>query len=51
MKEHLEGDLDKDSAQTTTLPAISEAQRRKEREIVAKEVRNNGCVDLCTMSL
>ena len=39
MKEHLEGDLDKDAIPTSAMPAISEAQRHKEREIVTKEVR------------
>ena len=40
MKEHLEGNLEKegDGAKSSALPAISEAQRRKEREIVSKEV-------------
>lgn len=40
MKEHLEGKLNKESdgGKGSALPAISEAQRRKEREIVSKEV-------------
>ena len=52
MKERLEGDMDKDTPQST-MPAISEAQRRKEREIVTKEVRVDSfssiavCVCVC----
>ena len=41
MKERLEGDLAKD--EQTGLPIITEAQRRKEREMVMKEV----CVCVC----
>lgn len=38
MKEHLEGTLKEASEENAFLPAISEAQRKKEREIVAKEI-------------
>ena len=41
MKEHLEGDLEKEASQPTSstlYPTITEAQRRKEKEIVSKEV-------------
>ena len=38
MKEHLEGDLEKESSQVHVYPAITEAQRRKERELVSAEV-------------
>lgn len=39
MKEHLEGGLNKESSETKVyLPAISEAQRKKERELVSKEI-------------
>ena len=40
MKERLEGDLSKH--EQPGLPIISEAQRRKEREIITKEVRREG---------
>lgn len=43
MKEHLEGDLGKESSEGgVILPAISEAQRRKEREMISKEVGGVG---------
>ena len=38
MKERLEGDLAKESSESSFLPAISEAQKKKEREMVSKEV-------------
>lgn len=42
MKQRLEGDLTRSGdQQQSDQPAISEAQRRKEREMVAREV--SGC--------
>ena len=40
MKERLEGDLNKEDSNEAKvyLPAISEAQRKKERELVSKEI-------------
>ena len=40
MKERLEGDLPQE--EQPGLPVVSEAQRRKEREMVTKEVRGEG---------
>lgn len=47
MKERLEGDLPQE--EQTGLPIITEAQRRKEREMVTKEVCVFVCVCFCVI--